>query len=110
MLRKVNRLRGAVMTTDVKYHMQRARSERDLAYQSANAESSDAHMRLSALHLERALLLQGARRASVGNVTPFQPNQGAAELSGSNVLFPLIELKSSSSYAIIASEDPGPKK
>ena len=82
------------MTTDVEYHMQRARFERDLAYRSANAEASDAHMQLSALHLQQALLLQEVRLAAVGNVTPFQPNRRAAELSGSNALLPLIELTS----------------
>lgn len=81
------------MTTDVEYHLERARSERDLAYKSSNAEASDAHMRLSALHLERALVLQEVRRAAVGNVTPFQTGWRAAELSGSNALLPLIELR-----------------
>ena len=82
------------MTKDVEYHLQRARSERDLAYKSGNSDASDAHMRLSALHLERALLLQEVRRAAVGNVTPFQTNWQVAEGSGTNALLPLIELPS----------------
>jgi hypothetical protein len=60
------------MTTDIDYHLQRARSERDIAYRSGDACASDAHLRLSALHLSRALLLQEVRRAPVGNVTPIQ--------------------------------------
>jgi hypothetical protein len=39
------------------YHLRRARSERSLAYQSANDRVSDAHMSLSALHLQRLLRL-----------------------------------------------------
>jgi hypothetical protein len=60
------------MITDIDYHLQRARSERDIAYRSGNACVSDAHLRLSALHLARALLLQEVRRAPVGNVIPIR--------------------------------------
>ena len=88
------RLRGAVMSTDVEYHLQRARTERELAYQSLNPLASDAHLALSALHLDRATLLQEVQRTTVGNVTPFQGNWQAAERSGSNALLPLIELPS----------------
>jgi hypothetical protein len=45
------------MSTDVDYHSQRARVERDIAYQATDSRVSDAHMRLSALHLSRALVL-----------------------------------------------------
>ena len=40
--------------TDVEYHLTRARSERDIAYRSADALAADSHMRLSVLHLQRA--------------------------------------------------------
>jgi hypothetical protein len=40
------------------YHAERARIERDIAYRAADARASDAHMRLSALHLSRALVLE----------------------------------------------------
>ena len=46
------------MTDDRDYHSRRARTEGDIAYRAADARVSDAHMRLSALHLSRALLLQ----------------------------------------------------
>ena len=63
------------MITEIDYHLQRARTERDIAYRSANAWASDAHLRLSALHLARALLLQEVRRVPVGNVTPIRAHQ-----------------------------------
>ena len=39
---------------DREYHSQRARVELDWAYRSENRNASEAHMRLSALHMERA--------------------------------------------------------
>ena len=48
--------KGATTVTDKQYHAERARIERDIAYRAADARVSDAHMRLSALHLSRALL------------------------------------------------------
>jgi len=59
--------------SDVEYHLCRARSERNIAYRSGDELAADAHMRLSALHLQRALLLKVVRRAPAGNVHPFQP-------------------------------------
>jgi hypothetical protein len=47
---------------DMNYHAQRARAERDLAYKSADARASDSHMRLSALHLSRAMVLEEVDR------------------------------------------------
>lgn len=64
-------MHSACRSSDLEYHLQRARSERGIAYRSANALAADAHMRLSALHLHRALLLQAVRREPVGNVHPF---------------------------------------
>ena len=61
-------------SADIEYHLRRARTERDVAYGSANAYAADAHMRLSALHLQRALTLQTVRRVPVGNVQPFPLN------------------------------------
>jgi hypothetical protein len=59
-------------STEVEYHRRRARSERDVAYRSANAVAADAHMRLSVLHLQRALLLQAVDRGPLGNIHPFR--------------------------------------
>jgi len=64
--------------TDLKYHLQRARSERDMAYRSGNGPAADAHMRLSALHLQRALLLQTVGTRPVGNVHPLDGRPVAA--------------------------------
>lgn len=50
------------MTCDQAYHSSRARTERELATRSADARASDAHLRLSALHLSRALLLEELER------------------------------------------------
>ena len=61
------------MSRELEYHLRRARTERDIAYRSGDPCVSDAHMQLSALHLQRALLLQEVRRAPVANVTPFKP-------------------------------------
>lgn len=46
------------MSNDLRYHVSRARIERDIAYRSSDERVSDAHMRLSALHLSRALALE----------------------------------------------------
>jgi hypothetical protein len=63
------------MSTDVQYHLRRARAERDIAYRSAHAVAADVHMRLSALHLGQALLLQAVRRRPLGNVLPLGPTR-----------------------------------
>ena len=60
------------MGNDLEYHLQRARAERNIAYRAINACVSDAHMKLSALHLQRALLLREVRLAPVANVMPFR--------------------------------------
>jgi hypothetical protein len=65
---------------DLEYHLQRARSERNIAYRAANQFAADAHMRLSALHLHRALLFQAVRRAMMGNV---HPSEGRSDLKPS---------------------------
>jgi len=44
------------------YHAERARIERDIAYRAADPRASDAHLRLSALHLSRALILEEVDR------------------------------------------------
>jgi hypothetical protein len=59
-------------SADVEYHMRRALAERATADRATNAFAADAHMRLSELHLERALTLQAVRRRTVGNVHPFR--------------------------------------
>jgi hypothetical protein len=58
------------MSTDVHYHLQRARTERNVAYCSADGVAADVHMRLSALHLAQALLLQAVQRGPVRNMLP----------------------------------------
>lgn len=50
------------MTCSRDYHAARARVERDLAYRSGDNRASDAHLRLSALHLSRALILDEVDR------------------------------------------------
>jgi hypothetical protein len=64
------------MSSDLQYHLRRARVERDIAYRAGDPRVSDAHMRLSALHLQRALLLQEVQRAPVGNVSPLKGIEG----------------------------------
>jgi hypothetical protein len=46
----------------IRYHSARARIEREIAYRSADPRVSDAHLRLSALHLSKALLLEEINR------------------------------------------------
>ena len=60
------------MSTDIDYHLGRWRAERDIAYGAALSSAADAHMSLSALHLQRALLLHQVRTQPIGNVTPFR--------------------------------------
>ena len=55
-------------STEVQYHLRRARSERDVAYRSADELAADAHMRLSELHLQRAVLLRAVDCGPVGNI------------------------------------------
>jgi hypothetical protein len=77
--------------TDLEYHLRRARSERDVAYRIGDGVAADAHMRLSALHLRQALLLQRVRREPVGNVRPLI---GSPADAGSSVPLPILELPS----------------
>jgi hypothetical protein len=39
---------------NIQYHIERARAELDLAYRADQRVAADAHMRLSALHMQRA--------------------------------------------------------
>ena len=81
--------------SDTEYHLHRARVERGIAYRSALACASDAHMRLSALHLQRALLLQQVVREPVGNVSPLRPSPETVSSPGlAAAASPLIELPS----------------
>ena len=82
------------MCADTKYHLGRARSERDIAYKTSHSGASDAHMRLSVLHLQRALLLQRVRAEPVGNVTPFLgPKESGSKLDLSQTCMPDIDLQ-----------------
>jgi hypothetical protein len=79
--------------TDIDYHLKRARTERDIAYKSGDTFVSDAHLRLSALHLARALLLQEVRRAPVGNVIPIRsPRDHLPRVTAPETLGRLIEI------------------
>jgi hypothetical protein len=61
------------MNGEREYHSARARAERELAYRSADERGSDAHMRLSALHLSRALILSEVnRRMMEGRQVPLE--------------------------------------
>ena len=82
------------MAADVEYHLQRGRSERDIAYSSADDYASEAHLKLSALHLKRAKLLHEVRRAPFGNVTPFHSDCCSLETARLTSPVPLIELPS----------------
>jgi hypothetical protein len=53
--------------SDAEYHLLRARSERNAAYRLGDAIGADSHMRLSALHLERALILEEIDRTIGSN-------------------------------------------
>jgi hypothetical protein len=57
--------------SDREFHAERARVERDLAYRAPDERVSDAHMRLSALHLSRALVLEEVDRR-LGAAAPAQ--------------------------------------
>jgi hypothetical protein len=56
----------AVPLREVEYHRRRSRCERDAAYRLGDCLAADAHMRLSALHLERALVLEEVERVIGG--------------------------------------------
>ena len=45
--------RGGQVQDEIKFHSDRAMSELDLASRSADIRAAEAHLRLSALHLER---------------------------------------------------------
>ncbi|MDT9599154.1 hypothetical protein [Sphingosinicella rhizophila] len=47
---------------DRDYHVQRARAELDSAYRAPNNEAAASHLRLSALHMERARSLGSVAR------------------------------------------------
>jgi hypothetical protein len=78
-------------STDLDYHLRRARSERNIAYRVGDCAAADAHMRLSALHLRQALVLQALQSGPVGNVHPFR--QGSVG-GPSPVPAPMVELPS----------------
>jgi hypothetical protein len=57
--------RGANQVQDeVKFHSDRAMAEIDLASKSPDANAAEAHLRLSALHLDRVRALSAAARSS----------------------------------------------
>ena len=54
---------SAALTDNQEYHAQRARAERDIAYGATDGRVAHAHMRLSELHLSRALILEEVDRS-----------------------------------------------
>ena len=65
---RVEAVAGDAMTSsdpNAQYHIDRARAELDLAYRASPRAAAEAHMRLSALHMERA-------RSSPSVVTAFE--------------------------------------
>ena len=46
---------------DLTYHQDRARAELDCGYRARPGRAADAHLRLSALHMKRALEISRAR-------------------------------------------------
>ena len=79
------------MSADREYHLRRARSERHIAYRSADDRASNAHMRLSALHLQRALVLEEVDR-SLGSNGRGQLPPALSLNSGAPDVLSLIEL------------------
>jgi hypothetical protein len=61
------------MSADVQFHLTRARAERDIAYRASDPRVGDAHMRLSALHLDRALRLQQVQPGAANVDDPPRP-------------------------------------
>ena len=88
---------------DVEYHLARARAERNIAYRSADACVADAHMRLSALHLQHALMLRTRQGAPVGNAHPFRSSTDGSEPSA--VSLPILRWPSTRRAGESAAED-----
>jgi hypothetical protein len=61
------------------YHLKRARSERELAYESGDERVSDAHMGLSMLHLQHLHRLDGELAQQM---PAWSSRLGAEELEG----------------------------
>lgn len=59
---------------DYHYHVDRARTEMDCAYRAQSHAAAAAHMRLSALHMDRARLAKAAGQEE----TRFQVRAGGA--------------------------------
>lgn len=68
------------------YHLHRARAERSLAEAAADGRVFIAHLRLSALHLERALALRDVARNLAFEAVPEAPEPRLpAPLTGSEL-------------------------
>jgi hypothetical protein len=87
-------MEGQFMCTDIEYHLGRARAERNIAYRTSHLGASDAHMSLSAMHLQRAMLLQEVRIVPVGNVVPFRaPLTSRLETDSPEMCIPDVDLQ-----------------
>lgn len=70
--------RGAFMRNEIDYHLERARTEGEIAYRSTRFCASVAHMHSACLHLQRAQLLKNVQVNRVGNVVPMRPTSGSS--------------------------------
>jgi hypothetical protein len=61
---------------DRDYHTQRARAELDWSYRAVRRDVAEAHMRLSALHMERARSLAAAPGGEAALAAPTLVPQG----------------------------------
>ncbi len=53
------------ISEDLSYHQDRARAELDCGYRARTGNAAGAHMKLSALHMKRALEISRARRPAL---------------------------------------------
>ena len=53
------------ITEDLSYHQDRARAELDCGYRASSGNAADAHLRLSAMHMKRALEISRAPRPAL---------------------------------------------
>jgi hypothetical protein len=61
---------------DYDYHVERARAEIDRGYRAQSEEAAAAHMKLSALHMERARLARAAAEEHAGPRATPRAGQG----------------------------------
>jgi hypothetical protein len=69
---------GSDMATnpELEYHAARAKAELDLSYRAQRRAAAEAHMRLSALHMDRVRLLLSASQVQLPPLTSSIPPRG----------------------------------